>query len=226
MAFEDWFIARARVSSKPHKRITLDDKMTFFQQLSTLVSSGTPLLQAMQICAEQSQSLKLQPRAGSRSPAAWRPAVPCTPPPPTIRTSSSTTGSRSSAPAKSPDKWAPVLLELNKQIRETRETHRKVSGAMMYPMILDLSLPCCAVTAMLWLVVPTFAKMFKDMGAELPGITQFVVDLSDFIVHYGLYVLSACIVAVVLAFRQYLQDRIGAPAAWAASACPAAWSAN
>ena len=35
---------------------------------------------------------------------------------------------------------------------------------------------------MLWLVVPTFAKMFKDMGAELPGMTQFVVDASDFIV--------------------------------------------
>ena len=42
------------------RRITLDDKMTFFQQLSTLVSSGTPLLQALQICAEQSQSLKLR----------------------------------------------------------------------------------------------------------------------------------------------------------------------
>ena len=48
MAFEDWFIAHARVSSKPHKKIKLDDKMTFFQQLSTLVNSGTPLLQAIQ----------------------------------------------------------------------------------------------------------------------------------------------------------------------------------
>ena len=51
MAFEDKFIARARVSSKPHKKITLDDKMSFFHQLATLVSSGTPLLQALQIAA-------------------------------------------------------------------------------------------------------------------------------------------------------------------------------
>ena len=43
MAFEDWFVAHARVSSKPHKAITLDDKMMFFQQLGTLVASGTPL---------------------------------------------------------------------------------------------------------------------------------------------------------------------------------------
>ena len=70
MAFEDWFIAHARISSKPHKNVTLDDKMTFFQQLSTLICSGTPLLQAIQISAQQSQSLKmrrvLEPRAIGR----------------------------------------------------------------------------------------------------------------------------------------------------------------
>ena len=75
MAFEDWFIAHARVSSKPHKGIKLDDKMTFFQQLSTLICSGTPMLQAIQISAEQSQSLKLRRRARGRLPAAWRPAA-------------------------------------------------------------------------------------------------------------------------------------------------------
>ena len=41
---------------------------------------------------------------------------------------------------------------------------------------------------MLWFVIPTFAGMFKDLGATLPGITQFVVDLSGYVVHYGLYV--------------------------------------
>jgi type IV pilus assembly protein PilC len=45
-----------------------------------------------------------------------------------------------------------------------------------------------AVTVLLWVVVPTFAKMFNDMGAELPGITQFVVDASGFIVAYGFYI--------------------------------------
>ena len=56
----------------------------------------------------------------------------------------------------------------------------------MYPMIL-IFVAVIAVTVMLWMVVPTFAKMFKDMGAELPGITQFVVDASDCVVEYGLY---------------------------------------
>ena len=96
-----------------------------------------------------------------------------------------------------------VLLELNKQIRESRETRRKVTGALMYPMIL-IAVAVIAVTLMLWLVVPTFAAMFKDLGAELPGITQFVVDASNFIVHYGIYIVLA-VAAVGLSFRQYMK---------------------
>ena len=60
MAFEDWFLARVRVSNKEHKRVKLDDKMMFFQQLSTLVSSGTPLLEALRISAGQNQSLRMR----------------------------------------------------------------------------------------------------------------------------------------------------------------------
>jgi len=100
-----------------------------------------------------------------------------------------------------------VLLELNKQIRESRETRRKVMGALMYPFIL-IVVAIGSVTVLLWLVVPTFAKMFKDMGAELPGITQFVVDASGFLVSYGLYILAA-IVAVVVGIRQYLKTERG-----------------
>jgi type IV pilus assembly protein PilC len=206
MAFEDWFIARARVSSKPHRKITLDDKMTFFQQLSTLVSSGTPLLQALQICAQQNQSTKFQQvleqvaarvASGSSVHAAaanythvfqhhWIEV---------IRTGEIT------------GQMALVLLELNKQIADARATARKVSGALMYPIILIL-FAVGAVTTMLWLVVPTFAKMFKDMGAELPGMTQFVVDLSGFIVSYGAYVVGA-LIAIVIAFRKYYKTESG-----------------
>ncbi len=60
MGYEEWVVGHARLSSKPHKRAKLDDKLSFFHQLSTLVSSGTPLLQALRICAEQNQSVKLR----------------------------------------------------------------------------------------------------------------------------------------------------------------------
>ncbi len=59
MTFERWVISHARVSSKIHKKIAMDDKMSFFQQLSTLVVSGTPLLQALRICSGQSQCSRM-----------------------------------------------------------------------------------------------------------------------------------------------------------------------
>lgn len=206
MAFEDWFIARARVASKGHKAVTMDDKMTFFQQLSTLISSGTPLLQAINISAEQSQSTRmktvLEEIAGRISAGSALYAAAANYPQlfephwiEVIHTGEIT------------GKMGSVLLDLNKQIRESRETRRKVTGALMYPIILVI-VAILAVTIMLWLVVPTFAAMFKDMGASLPGITQFVVDASGFVVQYGIYVLMG-VIAVAVAFRQYMQTESG-----------------
>jgi len=205
MAFEDWFIARARVSSKPHKKITLDDKMMFFQQLSTLVTSGTPLLQAMEICAAQNQSTKFQhvlTQIASR-----------------VASGSSIHAAAANYVGIFQNHWIEVirtgevtgqmslvLIELNKQIQESRETTRKVTGALMYPLTL-IVVAIIAVTAMLWLVIPTFAKMFKDLGAELPAITQFVVDLSGFIASYGLYIVAGLGVVVFLIRKYYRSER-------------------
>lgn len=206
MGFEEFVVAHARVSSKVHKKISMDDKMSFFQQLSTLVSSGTPLLQSLRQAADQCQSSKLQKvleEIGNR-----------------VASGSSFNAAAAAYPGVFEPYWVEVirtgemtgqmgsvLLELNKQIRESRETKRKVTGALMYPMIL-ICVAVLAVTVMLWMVVPTFAGMFKDMGAELPAITQFVVDASAFIVAYGLYILGG-IVAAVFGFKRYMKTEAG-----------------
>ncbi len=206
MAFEDWFIAHARVSSKPHRGIKMDDKMTFFQQLSTLISSGTPLLQAIKISAEQSQSTRMR---RILEEVAGR-----------VAAGSSLNGAAANYPQVFERHWievirtgeitgkmSSVLLDLNRQIRETRETRRKVTGALMYPAMLVV-FAIGAVTVMLWFVVPTFAAMFKDMGAELPGITQFVVDTSGFIVKFGIYIVLG-LVAAAIGFRKFMQTELG-----------------
>jgi type IV pilus assembly protein PilC len=206
LAFEEWVVAHARISKKPHRGAKLEDTLSFFHQLATLVNSGTPLLQALKISTSQCESVKLQTvlsqitakvAAGSTFHAAaasfpqvfefqWLEA---------IRTGEVT------------GKMAQVLVELNKQIREARETKRKVKGALMYPMILII-VAVAAVTVMLWMVVPVFAKMFKDMDAQLPGITQCVVDASDVVSKYGLYGLGA-LVAAVFGFKRYLKTESG-----------------
>jgi type IV pilus assembly protein PilC len=206
MNYEEWLIAHARVKSKPRKQLTFDDKLTFFHQLATLVNAGTPLLRAIQIVAEQSESTTFRQvlneiaarlSAGSSLHAAagdypkvfdysWVEV---------IKTGEIT------------GKMGHVLLELNKQVRESRETQRKIRGAMTYPIIL-LCVAVLAITAMLWFVVPTFTQMFKEMGAKLPEITQFVVSASEFVVKNGLMIMALGAVAGFL-FRRYANSEDG-----------------
>ncbi len=206
MAFEDWFLARVRISSKDHKKVSLDDKMTFFQQLATLVSSGTPLLESLQIASQQTQSMRL--RVILEEIAAR------------VAAGSSIHAAMSSYRNVFEDHWIEligigeisgkmnmVLCDLNEQIRESCETRRKVVGALIYPIVL-LIVAVLVVTAMLWFVVPTFADMFEEMGAELPGITKFVIGASDCVASYGAYVLAG-VVGLVVAFRKYLKTDLG-----------------
>jgi len=206
MAFEDWFLARARVSSKQHKRITLDDKTAFFQQLATLVASGTQLLEAIQIAAHQSRSTRLR---SILEEIARRVAAGAS-------FHEVLTGYRDvfedhwielMRTGEITGKMSLVLCDLNEQIRESGATRRTVIGALIYPAILTL-IAIMVVTIMLSFVVPTFKDMFDEMGAELPGITQQVLAASDFIVSYGLYVAVGGVLLAV-AFRQYMKTEEG-----------------
>jgi len=206
MAFEDFFLRHARVSSKPHNRVTLDDKMTFFQQLGSLSAARVPMLESLQIASQQSQSLRLrvvlQEIAGN------------------VAAGSSLAAALGGHRRLFEDHWialidtgeaagrmSEVLDDLNVQIRETQETRRKLSGALTYPIIL-VFVAVAVVIAMLWFVVPTFAGMFEEMGAELPGITKFVVALSGYVTRYGVYGVVGLGVLVYL-FRRYLRTDNG-----------------
>lgn len=72
-----------------------------------------------------------------------------------------------------------TLLEKVATYKEkTEQLKKKIKGALTYP--IAVLVVAFIVTAILLLyVVPIFADMFKDFGAELPAFTQFVVDISD-----------------------------------------------
>ncbi|MFQ5353241.1 MAG: type II secretion system F family protein, partial [Candidatus Binatia bacterium] len=50
-----------RLRSNQHKAIKADDVIAFFQQLSTLLVAGTPLLHSLQVAGQQSESEKFTP---------------------------------------------------------------------------------------------------------------------------------------------------------------------
>lgn len=85
-----------------------------------------------------------------------------------------------------------ILAELDFNLLESIELKGKVKGAMMYPMIL-LGLTICMVIFMMIFIVPRITESFTKAGAELPPLTQFVVDVSNFIVNEW-YMLIAYVV--------------------------------
>lgn len=71
-----------------------------------------------------------------------------------------------------------ILQRLGAYIEKNEKLARRVKGAMVYPAIV-ITVAVGVVGVLLAFVVPTFEKMFKDMGGSLPGPTQFLVDLSN-----------------------------------------------
>lgn len=206
MPFEDFLLARARVSSKPHKRVTLDDKMTFFQQLGSLAGAGVPMLQALQICARQTQSTRLSvilEAVAARVEAGTSLQVSLA----MHRDVFADHWIALVGTGEASGKMAPVLEDLIVQIREAQETKRRISGALTYPIILVV-VAVMVVAAMLGFVVPTFTDMFDEMGAELPGITKFVIGVSDYVTSYGIYAIVALGFGGFM-FRRYMRTDAG-----------------
>ena len=57
-------------------------------------------------------------------------------------------------------------------------------------------------------VIPVFASMFADFGAKLPAPTQFLIDLSDFMVGYW-WLIAALGTGAVFALRGYVATPAG-----------------
>jgi type IV pilus assembly protein PilC len=94
-----------------------------------------------------------------------------------------------------------ILLRLSQYIENITKLVGKVKAAMAYP-IAVLLIAFALTGAILWKVVPVFADMFSQLGAELPLPTQIVVGASDFLVANIFYIIII-IIGLVFAFRSY-----------------------
>ncbi|MGB8932841.1 MAG: type II secretion system F family protein [Anaeromyxobacteraceae bacterium] len=100
-----------------------------------------------------------------------------------------------------------ILQRLGAYIEKNEKLARRVKGAMTYPAIV-LVIALGVVTVMLMFVVPTFEKMFKDMGGALPGPTQSLVDLSRAL-NDNWYFIFGIPVAIFFAFRAAIRTKRG-----------------
>jgi type IV pilus assembly protein PilC len=73
-----------------------------------------------------------------------------------------------------------VLMRLSSYLEKAAALKRKVKGAMVYPIAI-IGVAVLVIIFMMIFVIPTFAKMFQGLGAELPLPTKIVMWLSDFV---------------------------------------------
>ncbi len=197
---------KPRVSDKTHPKVEPLDVLSFFQQLSTLFRAGTPIYEAITIASDQCQSdlfKDIIEQIGRK-----------------VAAGAALNESLAAYPEHFKAEWIQVvksgeasgklgqiLEQLVKQIDAANEMRSQLVSAMMYPCII-LCVAVGAIAVMLVKVVPTFAAMFDSFGKELPGITQAVLAVSDFLQEKGHYILGG-IIAVVWSTRRYVSTPDG-----------------
>lgn len=94
-----------------------------------------------------------------------------------------------------------VLQRLSGYIEKAASLKRKVKSAMVYPLTI-VSVAVLVIIFMMTFVIPTFAQMFINMGAELPLPTKIVLWLSNFTRSYVIFIIIG-MAAFVYAFKRY-----------------------
>src|SRR5690554_2675639 len=96
-----------------------------------------------------------------------------------------------------------VLNRLADYTEARQASDQKIKLAAMYPIILSI-VAIGIVIGLLTYVVPDIVDVFVKNGQELPGLTQFMLNLSHFITDWGLLTLILLVVALIvfnMAFR-------------------------
>ncbi len=94
-----------------------------------------------------------------------------------------------------------ILNRLAAYIEKAMKLKKQIKGAMVYPTTI-MSIAVIVVGVILVFVIPTFSKMFADFGGELPGPTKVVIALSNFLIKY-IIVIIAAFFAVVWGIKKF-----------------------
>jgi len=159
--------------------IKIKELVIFTRQFATMIDAGLPLVQCLQILGDQNDNrtfkeiireVKADVEQGSTfADALTKHPKPFDP----LYTNLVAAGEVGGI-------LDTILNRLAVYLEKADALRRKVRGAMVYPSTV-LVVAIGVVILMLTQVIPTFEKMFKDFGGELPGPTQMVVDLSHFV---------------------------------------------
>ncbi|MDF7675336.1 type II secretion system F family protein [Neisseriaceae bacterium ESL0693] len=176
-----------KVKQKRYKKISQADITVFTRQLATMMKAGLPLMQAFDIVAK-----------GHPNPGMTNLLI-------NIRNDVEQGTSMADAFAKHPkyfDRFycnlvrageaggvlESLLDKLAVYKEKTQSTKKKIKSALTYPVVVVI-VAVALILVMMMFVLPSFGNVYKGMGVPLPGLTQILMNLSDFFVAYGVFII-------------------------------------
>ena len=100
-----------------------------------------------------------------------------------------------------------VMARLNENLDKQREFKSKISGALIYPIIVIIGM--VIVTAiMMFFVIPKLATIYAQFETDLPLITTLVVGFSNLVVKFW-YILAILIFALARGFSIFIKTPVG-----------------
>ncbi len=176
--------------------VSSKDLVVFTRQFATMIDSGLPLVQCLDIQAQQAQN-----------PAFRRELT-------VIKETVESGATFADALRKFPKTFDElyvnlvsageiggildtILNRLAAYIEKNQKLKRQVKGAMAYPVVVLMVTIGCVIL-LLVKVVPMYAKLFSDMGQTLPLPTQILITMSEIFTKYFLVIFLGLVGFVVL----------------------------
>jgi type IV pilus assembly protein PilC len=195
-------VVRVREQRKRRKggRVPIRDTVVFTRQFATMVNSGLPLVQALDILARQTENKTLSEVTKQ------------------VVYDVESGNTLADALAKHPNAFSQlyvnmvaageaggildtIMLRLATFLEKNDAIIRKVKGAMVYPSVI-FSVAILAVLVLLIFVIPTFQNMFASVNLELPLPTRIVIAMSAFLQGFWWAIILAG-VALFFGIRSY-----------------------
>ncbi|NQT32014.1 MAG: type II secretion system F family protein [Deltaproteobacteria bacterium] len=92
-----------------------------------------------------------------------------------------------------------VLRQMADYVERSLNTEKKIKGALSYPIMLGV-VALVVVVVMIYFVMPTFIDLYAAFDVELPMATQMLLDVSAWLIQYGLFLLLALLAVVIVGY--------------------------
>jgi len=190
------------------KKVKAKDLTVFTRQLATLVDAGLPLLRGLKILLKQEKHPALREALEGMGDA--------------VEGGSTFSEALAQYPKTFDNLFVNmvrageaggvldvVLSRLSEFMEKAEKVKGKVKSAMVYPVVVLLA-AFGILAFMLTSVIPKFESIFNDLleGAQLPGITRFVIALSNGVKNNGLMIFVGIVIFVVL-YKMWVRTKKG-----------------